>query len=220
MSGRPDPRTALRLVVVTPGDAHLRFDATIALAARAFAGGATAMWIRERALDDARLHDLAASVRRAADACRAAVWISGRADVAAATGLDAVQLGFVDARPEALAAERRAGLRVGYSAHDPLDASAIASADHVVLAPLFATDPALAKAPPLGTARFRELRRSIAVPVVALGGIDATNAQDAIAAGADGVAVLRAVCRTADPEAATARLRRAIDAALVGRALG
>lgn len=48
------------------------------------------------------------------------------------------------------------------------------------------------------------------IPVVALGGIDATNAGEAIAAGADGVAVMGAVMRAHDPAAAVAELIGAI----------
>ncbi len=214
MSSPPDARAAFRLVVVTAGDAHLRFDEALALPALAFSGGATALWIRERALDDERLFALARAARTAADRSGGVVWISGRVDIARRAGLDAVQLGFRDVRPDAVSAADRMGLSVGYSAHDPLEEISIQAADHVTLAPLFATDPSLAKSPPLGVERFATLRARIARPVVALGGIDRTNAALAMRAGADGVAVLRAVARAADPSAAAAELRAIVDAAL------
>jgi thiamine-phosphate pyrophosphorylase len=54
---------------------------------------------------------------------------------------------------------------------------------------------------------LRDICLSVSVPVVAIGGIDSSNAADCIRAGAAGVAVIRAV---AEIEA----LRAAVDAAL------
>ena len=54
---------------------------------------------------------------------------------------------------------------------------------------------------------LRDVCLSVSVPVVAIGGIDASNAADCIRAGAAGVAVIRAV-------AEIARVRAAVDAAL------
>ena len=61
--------------------------------------------------------------------------------------------------------------------------------------------------PPIGLDGLEEICRAVAVPVVAIGGIDAANAGDCIRAGAAGVAVIRAA---ADARAVLA----AIDAAL------
>ena len=61
---------------------------------------------------------------------------------------------------------------------------------------------------PLGVAR---LAAQHDVPVIAIGGIDAENVGEVLAAGAWGVAVLSAIVAHADPRAATARLRERID---------
>ena len=60
--------------------------------------------------------------------------------------------------------------------------------------------------PPIGLEGLREIAAAVATPVVAIGGIDASNAADCIRAGAVGVAVIRAAT---DP-----RVREAVDAAL------
>jgi len=56
-----------------------------------------------------------------------------------------------------------------------------------------------------------------AVPLVAIGGVTASNAPAVIAAGADGVAVIRAVFGAPDIAAAAAALRAAVDAARASR---
>jgi thiamine-phosphate pyrophosphorylase len=53
--------------------------------------------------------------------------------------------------------------------------------------------------------------------VVAIGGIGVANAGAAIAAGADGVAVVSAICGKRDPRGAATSLRTAIEAARAGR---
>ena len=58
----------------------------------------------------------------------------------------------------------------------------------------------------VGLDGVRRLRAKTRLPIVAIGGIDAANAAEAIEAGADGVAVISAVCGARDPEAATREL--------------
>lgn len=55
--------------------------------------------------------------------------------------------------------------------------------------------------------------KNIAIPVIAIGGITAERVDDVLAAGASGVAVIRAISRAGDPEAAARSLRDALDAA-------
>lgn len=201
----------LRLVLVTPGRAAEPggADALVALARAAVRGGATAVWLRERALPRGELAAVALRVRDAVRPLGAAVLLSGDVDLALELELDAVQLGFRDVRPEAARARAGRRLSIGVSAHDPLDAAALAACDYAVLAPLHAVP---GKGAALGLERFAACVRACPVPVVALGGIDAGNAASALAAGAAGVAVLRALAAAADPAAAARAIARALAA--------
>jgi thiamine-phosphate pyrophosphorylase len=60
---------------------------------------------------------------------------------------------------------------------------------------------------PIGVAGLAAVARAVAIPVVAIGGIQAGNAAAAIRAGASGVAVISAVVGAPDPEAAARVLR-------------
>jgi thiamine-phosphate pyrophosphorylase len=76
--------------------------------------------------------------------------------------------------------------------------------------------------PPIGVeglARIVDVfrRRAEKLPLCAIAGIDATNAGAAVAAGADGVAVISALSLAASPPDAARKLRAVIDAALAGR---
>ena len=79
-------------------------------------------------------------------------------------------------------------------------------ADYIGAGPVWATPSKADADPPIGLVGLREICERVSAPVVAIGGIDASNAADCIRAGAAGVAVIRAA-RDA------AALRAAIDAA-------
>lgn len=100
------------------------------------------------------------------------------------------------------------GALLGASAHagDALPAEL----DYAFLSPVFAptSKPDDAR-PTLGLDGLRDACRKSAVPVVALGGIDDTNARSCLDAGAQAVAVLGAVMGARDPQAA---LRKLLDA--------
>ena len=68
------------------------------------------------------------------------------------------------------------------------------------------------KGAPLGAISFGTLRAGVGVPVVALGGIEVSNAGEVLAAGADGLAAIRCLRDGADPEGAARILRTAVDA--------
>jgi thiamine-phosphate pyrophosphorylase len=120
-------------------------------------------------------------------------------------GADGVHLGRDD---EGAETAREHGLLLGLSASTLAEAQAADGvADYIGVGPVWATPSKPDADPAIGLAGLREICAVVTTPVVAIGGIDASNAGDCMRAGAVGVAVIRAA------RAATA-LRRAIDEAL------
>jgi thiamine-phosphate pyrophosphorylase len=68
-----------------------------------------------------------------------------------------------------------------------------AGAGYIGAGPVWATPSKADAGEPIGLDGLREICQSVSVPVVAIGGIDATNAAECLRAGAAGVAVIRAV---------------------------
>ena len=66
-------------------------------------------------------------------------------------------------------------------------------------------------APAIGPEGIKQLRSVLPMPLVAIGGIDETNAAAVMATGVDGIAVLSAICGADDPGLATRRLREIVD---------
>ena len=120
-------------------------------------------------------------------------------------GADGVHLGRDD---EGAETAKEHGLLLGLSASTPAEARAAdGRADYVGAGPVWATPSKPGADPPIGLDGLREICGVVTAPVVAIGGVDPSNAADCIRAGAVGVAVIRA--------AREARaLRNAIDEAL------
>jgi thiamine-phosphate pyrophosphorylase len=114
-------------------------------------------------------------------------------DVDAALELraDGVHLGREDSGAER-AVEH--GLMLGISASSTEEAQAgqELGASYVGAGPVWATPTKPDADPPIGLAGLAAICRAVSIPVVAIGGIDATNAAECLAAGAAGVAVVRA----------------------------
>jgi thiamine-phosphate pyrophosphorylase len=116
-------------------------------------------------------------------------------------GADGVHLGQRDPGAEAA---RAAGLLVGRSA-STLEQALAADADYLGVGPVWETPSKHDADPAIGLEGLRAICAAVDIPVVAIGGIDASNAGECIRAGAAGVAVIRAAT---DPG-----LRRAVDTA-------
>jgi len=104
-------------------------------------------------------------------------------------------------------------LGVSLDAVDQLADLDPAIVDYVAHGPFAATATKPDAGGPVGAEGLAAVRRLSALPLVAIGGIDAGNAGLAIGAGADGVAVVSAIVAAADPRAASRRLRAAVEAA-------
>ena len=106
-------------------------------------------------------------------------------------GADGVHLGRDDGGADRAVAE---GLLLGHSAASAEEALAGEQlrAAYIGVGPVWATPSKQDADPPIGLGGLAEICRAVSVPVVAIGGVDATNAADCIQAGAAGVAVIRA----------------------------
>ena len=123
-------------------------------------------------------------------------------DAALALGADGVHLGQDD---RGAARARAHGLLLGRSV-TTLEEARAADGDYLGAGPVWETPSKADAAAPMGLAGLRAICAVARVPVVAIGGVDASNAGECIGAGAAGVATIRAAV---DPN-----VRRVVDEAL------
>jgi thiamine-phosphate pyrophosphorylase len=169
-------------------------------------GGVDVVQIREKTLPDGALLQRLERAREVTRRLGVPLVVNDRPDLALLVEADLVHVGQDDLP---VAAVRRLGLAAGLSTHSQAQIDA-ADADYIGVGPVFAT-PTKRGRPPVGLELVRYAAARARVPWFAIGGIDPENVADVVAAGARRVAVVRAICDAADPEAAARALRRALD---------
>jgi thiamine-phosphate pyrophosphorylase len=193
-----------RLHVIT-NDGLARRPGIAALAAQAAAAGPLALHARAPGLGGRACWALALALRDAARETAALVFVNDRLDVARATGAAGLQLPAGGLPPAAARALLPPGVLIGRSAHDPGAARAAHAdgADYVVLGPIWETTSHPGRAG-LG---LEAIGRAAPARVIAIGGItNPERARACRAAGAYGIAVIRAVWEDPDPGGAARRM--------------
>ena len=207
MSARTDD---LRVMLVTD-PAMTRARGLAATVAAAICGGATVVQLRDKMASDDELAEAAQALISVLSPHGVPLIVNDRPAVARRVGAAGVHLGQRDGNPEAARRLLGADGIIGWSVTDIMQLERVPDAvDYVGLGPVFATGTKPDAAAPLGLDGVRAARARTRMPVIAIGGIDAKNAAAVIAAGADGIAVVSAICAADDPESATAGLRRAV----------
>lgn len=161
-------------------------------------------------LKDADARTLVEVARALVAAVDIPVIVNDRADVALAAGAAGVHVGPEDLPAAALRPWVPPGFIIGASVGTEDELACARDADYVGIGPVFATDTKRDAGSSIGVDGFAALRGKLPQPAVAIGGITAENAGAVMAAGADGVAVIRAVFSAAAPGVAAQLLRSAI----------
>jgi thiamine-phosphate pyrophosphorylase len=175
----------------------------------ALAGGVDVVQLREKHASD---QEVLATARRFAVACAergALLIINDRPDLAVAAGADGVHIGQDD-MPVANAREIVGPERiVGLSTHTPGQIDAADGVDYIGVGPVNAT-PTKPGRPAVGLELVRYAADNARVPFFAIGGIDPTNVAAVRAAGAERIAVVRALVEAEDPRATARKLRQEV----------
>jgi len=196
----------------------------VALARSVAAGGATLVQLRDKQNETRIMVQEARAVKAALVPFGIPFVVNDRVDVALAAQADGVHLGPDDMA----AADARAllGSRaiIGLSIKTAAEAQTapVELIDYAGVGGVYATLSKAQKTAPIGPTGLAEVARVLhdrapGLPVIAIAGIDATNAGAVIAAGADGVAVISALALVADPTAAARALREMVDGVLAKR---
>lgn len=204
-----DPES-LTLVAITD-DLRDGRDGLVARAAAAVRGGATMIQLRLKDADARTQVEVARALLTALPPTVPLI-VNDRADVALAAGATGVHVGTDDLPVAAVRRIVPPGFIIGASVGSDAEVAGARGADYVGIGPVYATASKADAGAAIGVEEFARLAALCALPAVAIGGIDATNAAPVMAAGAHGVAVIRAIFGASDPEAAARALRSALTA--------
>jgi thiamine-phosphate pyrophosphorylase len=150
--------------------------------------------------------------------------INDRVDVALAAGAAGVHIGWEDMAPEDARRLLGPDAIIGLTVNSPAraDASDLELIDYAGTGGVYGTTSKQTKNRPIGLDGLARViaafhRRNPGFPVCGIAGINAGNAAEVIAAGADGVSVISALSLTPAPDAAARELRAIVEAALAKR---
>ena len=141
--------------------------------------------------------------------------VNDRLDIALAAGAAGVHLGHASAPVREVVRWCRAGnapvdFLVGVSCHSLEGAQEAenAGASYTYFGPIYETPSKIPFGKPHGVEELAQVAKAVSIPVIAIGGINESNAADCVRAGAAGVAAIRMIQDAADPTA----LKNAIEA--------
>jgi thiamine-phosphate pyrophosphorylase len=183
------------------------------VALAALAAGVRVIQVREKDGPARRALEVARELREPTRRAGALLIVNDRIDIALACDADGVHLGQgdvpLDVARVLLGEDALIGLSI--TAESQLAVADAPAADYLGVGAIFPTG-SKADATLTGLPLLAASRLATTAPIVAIGGIDATNVGRAIEAGADAVAVISAITGAPDPAAAAAALLRAVAA--------
>ena len=182
--------------------------------AAALEGGVDVVQLRDKATSARERYETGLRVRELTAEAGVPLIVNDRIDLAAAVDADGVHLGQSDL-PVAVAREQLgedAVVGVSASTVEQAEAAEAAGADYLGVGAVYGTDSkdVSGDRDGIGVERIAAVAEAVEIPVIGIGGIDASNAAPVVEAGATGVAALSAITAAEDPEAATAALREAV----------
>ena len=207
-------RDSLRLYAVT--DRNWLGEQTLyEQVEEALRGGATMVQIREKELDEADFEDEAREIQKLCRKYQVPMIINDNVALAKRVDADGVHIGQSDMEMknarELLGEDKIIGVTA--KTIEQAKAAEAAGADYLGSGAVFGSSTKL-DAKPMEHALFQEICESVAIPVVAIGGITADNVMQLKGRGMAGVAVVSGIFACKDIEAGTRRLRELVDSCM------
>ncbi|PYI37156.1 thiamine phosphate synthase [Arthrobacter psychrolactophilus] len=175
----------------------------------AYAGGVDIIQLRDKSLEAAEELELLAVLRSVAQECGKLWSVNDRADIASLSGAPVFHIGQKDLPLPAARSLIGADVVMGLSSHDPSQVSAAAvhpEADYFCVGPVWATPTKPGRAAVGLSLVEHAASLKTSKPWFAIGGVDLSNVDEVVAAGASRIVVVRAITDAADPTAAAQEL--------------
>lgn len=209
-------KDALKLYLVTDRDLSLGRSLE-EVVSEAVKGGITIVQLREKEASTGEFVALARRLMSILKPLGIPLIINDRVDVALAVDADGVHIGqsdmaYADAR-RLLGPDKIIGLSV--ESLEDLEAANALDVDYVGISPVYGTPTKTDTAEPFGLEGLRKAVEMSVHPTVAIGGMNARTIGEVMEAGADGVAVVSAICSAEDIRKATYELRAIVETKII-----
>jgi thiamine-phosphate pyrophosphorylase len=186
---------------------------------QAVRGGASCVQLREKSVSTRFFVEEAGRIKDLLTPFKVPLIINDRLDVALAVGADGVHVGQADMPYETARRLMGPTAIIGLSVEtwEDVERAESLDCDYLGVSPVFATPTKTDTKEPWGLAGLAKIRAFSRHPLVGIGGLNAGNAGTVIMAGADGVAIVSAICASPDPFAVSRELDEIIRKALQQR---
>jgi thiamine-phosphate pyrophosphorylase len=184
--------------------------------AQAVQGGVACVQLREKELGTRAFVSLAVALKALLAPAKVPLIINDRLDVALASGADGLHVGQEDMPCALVRRFMGPGAIIGLSVEtwEDVERAQDLDVDYLGVSPVFPTPTKTDTKAAWGLEGIQRIRAFSRHPLVGIGGLNLGNAAQAVQAGADGIAVVSAICASADPRLATRELADRIQAAL------
>lgn len=182
------------------------------VAEQAILGGVDLVQLREKTDPQEVLFQKALQVKEITDKYRIPLIINDHLEIARQVDAFGIHLGNHDLPPSAVRSSWNPSKCIGYSLEslDQLSNDRTALADYLGISPVFRTSTKTDTVTEWGLEGVRKIRKLTPKPLVAIGNLNVHNIRSVIEAGADCIAVVSAICRADDPQAAAYALKKEI----------
>lgn len=172
-------------------------------------GGVTMVQLREKDCSTREFIALAVKLKETLSNYNVPLIINDRVDVALAANADGLHIGQSDMDYATARRLLRYGKIIGLSVESMEQVYEANETDvnYIGISPVFSTNTKTNTAPPFGLKGITEVMAVSKHPAVAIGGINNTNAAAVLQAGANGIAVVSAICSANDPQEAARELK-------------
>ncbi len=214
---RQDKIKRLNGLYVIIDTAALKGRSHVEVASRVIRGGAKVIQLRDKEYSKKQLLSIAEEIKNLCTEQDVLFMVNDYLDIALAVNADGLHLGQDDLPIDIARRLLPIDKILGCSART-LDKAMIArkeGADYIGVGAMYPTA-TREGAEVVGPDRLREIKKAIALPLVAIGGISEDNIREVIKAGADSIAVISAVLGVEDVEGATRRLVNIIEGEHIG----
>lgn len=182
------------------------------IAEMAVKGGADIIQLRDKNMPASELVETAIAIKKICSG-RALLIINDRVDIAVLSGADGVHLGKEDIPINEARKLLGNNKYIGATANSLEDAELAvkAGADYIGYGHIYQTQSKLKSTSPVGINGLKEIVKYINIPVLAIGGIDLTNAEEVIKTGVHGIAVIGCVLKSQNPINTVKQLKQIIN---------
>jgi len=176
-------------------------------AAQAIHGGAKIIQLRDKLLSKKELLPIARELKKLCAEYQVLLIINDHLDLVLAADADGLHLGQYDLPINVARKLLPIGKILGISTTTVAQAVAAESegVDYIAVGSMYPT-PSKETAQVVGLDRLSQIRQAVTLPLVAIGGITGDNVRDVLTAGANSVAIISAILRAEDIEAATRQI--------------